>query len=292
MVAPIAVTHITDPGCPWAWSASPALAVLRWRYREGLRWRLVMIGLAEAREQYERRGYGPDAMALGYRHFRDAYGMPFATRPRTRVLATAPACRAVVAARAQSHELGEAALRALQVAWFTSPALLDEPDALLEALSGVAGLDAAEVVRALEDPEVVGAYERDREEARSASGSPAARQGKTAKTDGPERYTAPTLVFARDGLALQAGGFQPVEAYDALVVNLDPGLTRHPPPDGPRPALEVLGPLTTQEVAAVLAEGNARPDRRAAEDALIGLEVAGRVARTPVGDDALWAAAG
>ena len=28
----ISVTHFTDPGCPWAYSASPALAVLHWRY--------------------------------------------------------------------------------------------------------------------------------------------------------------------------------------------------------------------------------------------------------------------
>ena len=38
------VLHMTDPGCPWAWSASPAIAELRWRN--------VMIGLTESAEQY------------------------------------------------------------------------------------------------------------------------------------------------------------------------------------------------------------------------------------------------
>ena len=32
----VSVTHFTDPGCPWAWSASPALAALRWRYGDQL----------------------------------------------------------------------------------------------------------------------------------------------------------------------------------------------------------------------------------------------------------------
>ena len=74
---------MTDPGCPWAWSASPALAVLRWRYGDGLRWRHVMIGLTEQAEQYERRGYTPLRQALGQRRFHP-YGMPFAPTVRRR----------------------------------------------------------------------------------------------------------------------------------------------------------------------------------------------------------------
>jgi len=27
----IEVTHYSDPGCPWAYSAAPALTALRWR---------------------------------------------------------------------------------------------------------------------------------------------------------------------------------------------------------------------------------------------------------------------
>ena len=43
----IEIVHFSDPGCPWAWSASPHLSVLHWRYGDQLRWRLVMIGLRE-----------------------------------------------------------------------------------------------------------------------------------------------------------------------------------------------------------------------------------------------------
>ena len=53
----IKVVHFSDPGCPWAWSASPALSVLHWRYGAQLQWRHVMIGLTERGADYERRGY-------------------------------------------------------------------------------------------------------------------------------------------------------------------------------------------------------------------------------------------
>jgi protein-disulfide isomerase-like protein with CxxC motif len=92
------VTHFTDPGCPWAYSASPAHAVLRWRYGDQLQWRLVTIGLTEQADQYVRRGYTPAGSARGYLRFRHR-GMPFATQPRARVAATGLACRAIVATR-------------------------------------------------------------------------------------------------------------------------------------------------------------------------------------------------
>jgi protein-disulfide isomerase-like protein with CxxC motif len=55
----LSAIHFTDPGCPWAYSASPALAVLRWRFGDAIEWRLATIGLTESGEQYERRGYTP-----------------------------------------------------------------------------------------------------------------------------------------------------------------------------------------------------------------------------------------
>src|SRR3954463_4665289 len=70
-------TLITDPGCPWAYSANPDVAMLRWRYGDALTWRLVMIGLAEDTARYERAGYTPARMAQGYLRFRDRFGMPF-----------------------------------------------------------------------------------------------------------------------------------------------------------------------------------------------------------------------
>jgi hypothetical protein len=145
------------------------------------------------------------------------------------------------------------------------------------------------LIALLDSPEVAEAYERDRAAARTAQGSPAELQGKTATSDGPVRFTAPSVVFEHDGVRLVAGGFQPVEAYDVLIANLDPNLQRQPPPDSPEPLLARFpSGLTTQEVAALLAHGNDPPDRVAAEAALVELVGAGAASRTQLGDDALW----
>jgi len=286
----ISATLYNDPACPWAYSERPALRVLEWRYGDQLEWRLVLIGLTEEASQYERRGYTPLRGALGQLNFR-RYGMPFAPAPKSRLSATARACRAVVAARLLQPGSEWRAFRALQLANFTSSILLDDDNDLRDVLGRVPGIDAAQVVSMIDSPEVTELYQRDRAESRTAAGSAAELQGKTATTDGPVRFTAPSLVFESGGQRLVAGGFQPVEAYDVLIANLDPGLERRPAPETPAPLLERFDEgLTTQEVAALMVQGNNAPDRVAAEAALIELVAEGRAVRTPLGDDALWLA--
>jgi 2-hydroxychromene-2-carboxylate isomerase len=287
---PLTATHFTDPGCPWAYSASPALAVLFWRYGDAIDWRLVTIGLTETGAQYEARGYTPAKSARGYRRF-ERFGMPFATQPRRRIPGTSRACRAIVATRLSAPELEYAAFRALQFGWFTRPLVMDEDADIATALREVPGLDVDAVVGAIDDPRVVEAYEADRAEARAAAGGPTEFQGKSANTDGAVRFTAPSVVFedAATGRRLEAGGFQPVEAYDVCVANLDPKLPRRPPPEGVYEALAAFSwPLTTQEVAAIMTHGNDAPDPRAAEEKLIELAAEGKVERVTLGDDALW----
>lgn len=287
----ISITHFTDPGCPWAYSASPALAVLRWRYREQLDWRLVTIGLAEDPKRYVDAGYTPTRMTVGNIHFR-RYGMPFLVEPRERVAATGRACRAIVATRLQHPGREHDALRALQLGWFTSTLVLDRDEDLELALASVQDLDAQRVVAAIDDPQTLAAYEQDKELTRTAEGTPTDFQGKARQTDGPVRYSAPSLIFSSNGTRLEAGGFQPVEAYDALIANLDVSLERHPPAEDP---LQALGRfptgLVTQEVAAIMAHNNVAPDRAATESALVELLGEGRVRRQALGDDALWLAA-
>lgn len=266
--------------------------MLEWRYREQLSWRLVLIALTEHSEQYARRGYTPLRGALGALRFRERYGMPFAVIPKPRLSATARACRAVIATRLRHPGREWAAFRAIQLANFTTPLVLEEEEQLREVLRAVEGIDADAVIAALDTAEVGDAYLADRAQARSAEGSAAELQGKTARTDGPVRFTAPSLVFERDGRRLVAGGFQPVEAYDVLVCNLDPTLRREAPPEGPAPLLEHFREgLTTQEVAALLAAGNDPPDRLSAEAALTELLADGTARRQALGDDALWLAA-
>ncbi|MBA3329071.1 MAG: DsbA family protein [Solirubrobacterales bacterium] len=290
-MAAIEVTHFSDPGCPWAYSAAPHFAALRWRYGEQLRWRLVLIVLTEQARQYVERGYTPQRQAVGYRRFRDR-GMPFATAPRERIAATAVACRAIIATRLSDPVREWEAFRALQFAWFTTTLVLDEPDAVAAALQRVAGLDVGRVMGMLDAPEVGAAYDEDRRLARTAAGSPTEFQGKSANTDGAVRFTAPSLVFAAAGRTLEAGGFQSLGAYDVCVANLDTSLARR---EAPEDVVDVLAALpeglTTREVAACLAPDKSAPDDAAAEDRLIAAVAEGRATRETLGSGALWSAA-
>jgi predicted DsbA family dithiol-disulfide isomerase len=287
----ITATLYSDPACPWAYSESPAMRVIEWRYGDQLEWSLVLIGLTEDASQYAARGYTPVRGALGQLSFR-RYGMPFAPEPKSRLSATARACRAVVAARIQSPGSEWSVFRALQLANFTTDLVLEDDEGLRDALSQVPGVDADAIVDALDSDEVTIAYEADKADSRTAAGSPTELQGKAGNTDGVVRYTAPSIIFESNGTRLEAGGFQPVEAYDVLIANLDPGLERQPPPATPTPLLRhFTGGLTTQEVAALMTAGNHAPDRRAAEASLIELVADGLATRTQLGDDALWQAA-
>jgi protein-disulfide isomerase-like protein with CxxC motif len=288
----ITATLYTDPGCPWAYSENPALRVIEWRYGDQLEWKLVMVGLTERSDQYASRGYTTVRSALGHLRFRDRYGMPFAAGPKPSLSATSPACRAIVAARLRAPGSEWPVFRAIQLANFTTDLVLEDHAGLHAVLATVPGVDADEIASAIDADDVRTAYEADKVATRSAAGTSAELQGKTSTSDGPVRFTAPSVVFERDGTELVAGGFQPVEAYDVLVTNLDPTLTRQAPPETPEPALDRFGAgLTTQEVAAVMTHGNDAVDRAAAEAALLELVGAGKATRHPLGDDALWLSA-
>ena len=142
----------------------------------------------------------------------------------------------------------------------------------------------------IDDPQVVAVYEADRARARAAAGSPTEFQGKAANTDGAVRYTAPSLVFdGPDGQQLEAGGFQPIEAYDVVIANLDPTLARRPPAADPVEVLNAFPyPLTTAEVAAVMTEHLGVPDLPGVEAALITATGERRVDRRSLGDGSLW----
>jgi hypothetical protein len=220
--------------------------------------------------------------------------MPFGPTPKARASATGRACRAVVAARLLDPGSEWRVLRALQLAYFTSPLLLDDDEQILEAIRTVRELDADAVVARLDDEDVERAYQADRAEARRASGSAAESQGKTSTSDGPVRFTAPTLVFESNGQRLVAGGWQPILAYDVLLANLSPTLRRTPPPQSPAPLLrQFVDGLATAEVAALLADGpDPVSDLEWAEQALLELVADGEAVRVPLGQDALWRHAG
>lgn len=285
----IRATLFIDPVCPWGYSASPALRILEWRYREQLEWEMVLIGLSSPDGPPVK--FTPTQLASLQVLIRDRFGMPFALEPKARSFTSSRSCEALAAVRKVSPGSEWRALRALQLLFFNTPFLPDDDGQIADALETVSDLDVGAVMAAIETAPVQEAYDADRRRSRTAAGSPSELQGKTA--DSPEgiRYTAPSVIFSDGSRNLEAGGFQPVEAYDVIVANLDPSIRRFDPPGDPAEALSLYsGGLTTQEVAALLATGLETPDRVAAEQALIGLVGEGRASRVPLGNDALWIA--
>ncbi|OMG51940.1 hypothetical protein, partial [Brevundimonas sp. ZS04] len=143
---------------------------------------------------------------------------------------------------------------------------------------------------AIDDKATEDAYQRDRAHARTAAGGATEFQGKSANTDGAERFTAPSVLFQTGtGQTLEAGGFQSLAVYDAMIANLDRTLPRRGSAES---ALEILQAfpegVTTYEAAAVLAPPLTEPGRDAAEAQLLALFADGQARRTPLGDDALW----
>ncbi|MCW2972052.1 MAG: hypothetical protein JWN72_325 [Thermoleophilia bacterium] len=284
----IPVAYYADPSCPFGYSAVPAVRAIDWRYGDQLDWTLHLIGLSEDTAAVEAKGFTPLMMAQFQGNFA-RWGMPFDKRPKSRLAASSPACRAIVAVRIDAPGREFAALRALQLGNFTDGVLLDEPADIQRALDGVAGIDAAAIVARIEDDDVWAAYRTDLAQTRTAAGTAGARQGKTGFDGDLERYSAPTLVFELDGRAFDAGGMQPLEAYDVLITNLDPSIERAAAPDHARAIVDRFPEgVVTQEVALILAKGNDLPDRHAAEQQLQELVVEGYVTHTLTGNDAVW----
>jgi 2-hydroxychromene-2-carboxylate isomerase len=291
-MAPVETIHFTDPSCPWAYSAEPFMRALEWRFGEHLQWRTVMIGLSEDTTRSAGRGMTPESRASSWGRYSARYGMPVLGEPRSRLLFSGRACRAVVAARQQSPALADRYLRRIRLAWFTSTLLLDDDAVLVELAATVPGLDAGTLEAALRDPATEAAYQADRDETRTAAeiGRPAIAQGRTASSDGPERFTAPSLVFRAGGRSLVAGGWQSLAAYDVCIANLEPDLPRRPAPGLAEALAAFPDGLTTAEVARVCADRNVEPDIAAVAGELAALVDAGELRREPLGSAELWLA--
>jgi 2-hydroxychromene-2-carboxylate isomerase len=253
-IEPVDVIHYTDPGCPWAYSAEPFFTTLRYRYDDGLRWRRVMIGLSETHERYDRDGYQPVRSARNRSSFARRFGMP------------------------------------LRFGYFATPLLMDTDEGIAAMAETVAGLDVARLIAEIDDPAVEEAYRRDWAETRTAdeNGRPGVAQGKTANTDGAERFTAPSIVFRRGDRELAAVGWQSLDAYDVCVANLAPELPRRATPTPAELLPHFPHGLTTQEVAVACTADLKEVDRESTLRDLVTLVAEGAARRRDVGDDALW----
>ncbi len=275
------MTEYSDPACPWAYSAEPALRRIQWLYDGHLDWHPRMVVLSESSKDYEGSDFTPERMAEALRGFADKYGMPIDTAVRERMSATMPACAAVVAARLHAPDSERPLLRALRVRNFAGE-LLDEP-ATIAGAAADAGLDAAQIARWSASEEVEEALRRDMAAARHPAPAALALDHKLAGWSGGRRYTCPSLEIARDdGVTAAIPGFQPAAAYEVVLANLYPEIRRREAPASVGEALEwAQAPLATVEVAALceLSHEEAREQLRAVAH------------ERPVGTDFFWSLA-
>ncbi len=239
------ITLFTDPACPFAFSAEPTRALLRWHYGDHLRWRLRMIVLTQEPGEAEK-------LARGAPGLQRRYGMPIDPAPRERPASSEPACRAVVAARLHAPAAQEPLLRRLRVRTMAG-GLLDDPQ-LIDGAARDVDLDPARLREWCETAEVRAALAADAQAARSPSAGARALDDRLGGPREQRRYTAPSYEFSRadNGATFALPGFNPIEAYDAAIANLAPELRRRPRPDGVEDVLAWAGePLATAEIAAL-----------------------------------------
>jgi predicted DsbA family dithiol-disulfide isomerase len=248
----VSITEFTDPGCPWAWSAEPFRRRLQWLYGDKLNWERRMVVLADDPQEYLDKGLTPEKLAAGAATIAREHGMPIDSSVRPRMHATAPACRAIVAARLRAPAAEDPLLRAFRVRSMAGE-LLDEPQTL-DGAAADAGLDAAQLRGWMQEAEVEAALEEDRAAARRPMGAARVLDERLANWSGGRRYTCPSYEIVRrsDGVRIAVPGFQPFAAYDVVLANLVPGSERRSPPSSVVEVLEWAGePLATREVAVV-----------------------------------------
>src|SRR4051794_20922510 len=213
----VLITEYTDPGCPFAFSAEPFRRRLEWQFGDQLQWRTRMVVLAEAPEEYLAKDFTPARQASAYKRLAREHGMPIDTRVRPRMHATAPACRAVVAARLHAPPLERALLRRLRVRTFSGQ-LLDEPSTLADAAVDV-GIAPDDLSAWMAGADVESELAADMEAARTPTPAALAQEHKLASWPGGKRYTCPSYEIVRDGVSLSVPGFQPWPAYEVAFAN-------------------------------------------------------------------------
>ena len=263
----IDIELFTDPACPFAFSAEPIRQRLRWHYGTGLRWRTTMIVLTLEPGEAEK-------LAAGAPGLQRTYGMPIDPAPYPRPSSSEPACRAVVAARLNAPELETRLLRRLRVRRMDG-GLLDDP-ALIAAAATDVGLDPEALARWVDSPGVEDALQDDIARARNPTAAARALDHKLGGPASERRYTAPSYELSAGGRTFSLPGFNPVEAYEAAIANLDPELPRRRAPESVVELLEWADePLATVEVEAIMG----RPSRT---------ELARNARAIPVGADCYW----
>jgi hypothetical protein len=255
---------------------------LRWRYGDAIEWRRRMVVLADGGDEYVAKGLTPAVLQGAFASISRDHGMPIDTSLRDRMAGTAPACRAVVAARLNAPHAEPALLRALRVRTFSGEHL--DERSTREGAARDAGLDPAQLEAWMSAAETERALDEDRAAARNPTPAALAQDERLASWEGGRRYTCPSYEVraAANGRQIDVPGFQPFAAYEVAVANVAPGLERREAPSSVLELLEWAGePLATREVAVVCEISHER-----------AREELGRVAvERHLGFDGLWSAA-
>jgi predicted DsbA family dithiol-disulfide isomerase len=263
----IDIELFTDPACPFAFSAEPVRQRLRWHYGDHLRWRTTMIVLTLEPGEAEKLQAGAPGLQR-------KYGMPIDPAPYSAPSSSEPACRAVVATRLNAPEFESRLLRRLRVRRM-SGGLLDDPALIAGAATDI-GLDPDALAGWVDAPGVEDALRDDIARSRAPSAAARALDHKLGGPATERRYTAPSYELSAGGRTFSLPGFNPIEAYEAALANLDPSLPRRPRPGSVEELLEWADePLATAEVELIM--------QRPARTQL------GRVAKAiPAGADCYW----
>ncbi len=252
---------MTDPACSWSWGSEPKLRKLFWQFEGELRFTWVMGGMArrygaDYRDQEGSIGSGGDCFADLMGHWlnvSEQTGMPCDPRiwSQNPIQSTYPACMAVKAAGEQGSELEYRYLRRLREGLMVERRKLDSAEALI-AEAGPVGLDVERFRIDVHSEAITEAFAADLDEVREIP-APAREQGKVGDTEGRERLSFPSLVFAAaDRTTHGVWGWQPYEAYREAAL----GAGATPVNEGPLEPLDAVqrfGRLATKE-AEVLAE--------------------------------------
>jgi predicted DsbA family dithiol-disulfide isomerase len=252
MPADVRITEYTDPACPWAYSAEPFRRRLTWLYGEQLEWDVRLVGLSDDPAAMERHGFTPKVLSDAYKKISREHKMPIDTAERSRLSASIPACRAVVAAKLHAPDQMRRLLRRLRVRTFSGE-LLDAPETI-DGAARDAGIDPDALRGWMDGDDVQAALDQDMAAAREPA--PAARvlDDKLANWSGGRRYTCPSYEITRisDGVTIAVPGFQPFAVYDVITANLLPDLHRRASPESVEEVLAWTGtPLASIEVAVV-----------------------------------------
>lgn len=275
-MADVRITEFTDPTCPWAWSAEPVRRRLRWLYGDALEWDVRMVVLSPSIADQPHRGMTPRSLAAAYRRIAQEHGMPIDTRPRPRLVASLPACRAVVAIRLNKPDAVQRVLRELRVLHFAGE-LIDEP-ATIAAAAATGGVDAGSLAAWTAQARVEAEVAEDMRLAREPMAAARVLDAKLANWSGGRRYTCPSYEIMRlsDGVRVAVPGFQPFAVYDVITANLVPSTGRRTPPESVGEALRWADcPLATKEVAALceLSHADAREELgRVADEWCVGAD--------------------